>query len=446
MIKTGISAVFALLFCVVSGFAQNNNGEVVDKIVAKVDNNIILKSEVENTYNDYLARSNYRTTIDKCQILESLVIQKVLVAKAEIDSVTVADEQVQANLDRRMQYFISQVGSADKIEEYYGKTIKQFKDELQEQVKEQMVAQQMQDNITADIKVTPAEVRSFFKSIPRDSLPLFDTEVEVAQIVKLPEISKEEKNKTRDLLNNLRSRIVAGEDFGKLARQYSQDPGSAQFGGEIGFFQRGQLAPEYEATALRLKPGEIASPVESEFGFHLIQLIERRGNEFNTRHILIKPTPTDADLKVAEHYLDSLRQDILDEKITFEKAAKEYSEDKATAATGGFFSDESDNNLKISTKALDFNIFLTVDTMKVGSITKPLEFTTKDGKKAARILFYKDRIKAHQANLKQDYQKIYMATLNEKKTDAINEWFKTAKNDVFIQIDEEYDKCKILED
>lgn len=424
-------------------YAQQNL--VADKIIAKIDNNIILKSELEQAYLQYVSSAQTRVGSQvKCQILESLVINKLMVAKAEIDSVVVSDEEVTSNLNNRMNVFISRIGSEEKIEEYYGKTIEQFKAELRDQVKEQLVVQKMQSTITKDIKVTPSEVKKFFNSIPADSLPYFSTEVSLAQIVKVPSVNKAQKEAVRQRLLNIREEIMNGANFEEMARKHSEEPGAATSGGNLGFQSRGNLVPPYEAAALRLKPGEISQPVETEFGFHLIQMIERRGNLYNTRHILIRPISSSLDIEEARNYLDSLRTQIINDSISFEKAAKEYSSDQETATSGGFFLDGT-GAPRISVSDLDPSLFFTIDTMTVGTITTPLTFRMEDGKEAVRILYYKSRIRPHEANLKDDYQKIAIAAENEKKNKILNEWFDRAKEDVFIQIDPDYNNCRIME-
>lgn len=434
-----VIAVFAL------DASAQNDPIIIDKIIAKIDNNIILKSELEQAYLQYISSGEVRGGSNtKCQILESLVINKLMVAKAEIDSVVVTDEEVSSNLTNRMNVFISRIGSEEKIEEYYGKTIEQFKAELRDQVKEQLIVQRMQSTITADISVTPAEVKKFFSTIPSDSLPYFSTEVSLAQIVKLPSVSKTQKQEVTNKLLDLREQILNGADFEELARKHSEEPAAASTGGNLGFQSRGDLVPAYEAAALKLKPGEMSQPVETEFGFHLIQMIERRGNLYHTRHILMKPSSSELDIEEAKNYLDSLRTLIINDSISFEKAAKEYSDDKETAASGGFFLDATGSS-RISVEDLEPTVFFTVDTMQEGSITKPIAYRTNDGKEAVRILYYESKIRPHQASLREDYQKIARAAENEKKNLILNGWFDKAKGDVFIQIDPEYTDCKIME-
>ena len=556
IIKRIFLITFLLAFSIPPSFAQDK-GAVVDEIIAKVDNYVILKSELEKAYRDFAQRNQFAGETAKCRILESLIINKLMLAKAEIDSVVVSDEEVMNTLDRKMQYFINQIGSEDQIEEFYGKTIEEFKEELREQEKEQLLVQKMQSEITDNISVTPAEVARFFNNIPQDSLPYFSTEFSIAQIVKKPTIGQTQKVEARQKLLEIRDQIVngpeiteaynnvsvdlnrdgnltinapsgtykgnwslsdnfytldldivtdnddierlngewlvfnddntgirlvnsnldntasfrlapekaepivrinpetmsnewkitnarrSGESFSEMAREFSDDPGSAANGGSLGFQSRGQLVPAYEATALNLKPGEISKPVESQFGYHLIQLIERRGNEYNSRHILIKVNSSELDIEAAEEYLDSLRTQIVNDSISFEKAAKEYSDDKQTASNGGFILDENGNN-RVSADNLEGSLYFTLDTMQVGEISHPIRFTMADGTEAVRIIYFKSKVPPHQASLKMDYQKIQQAALNEKKTRILNEWFEEAQKEVFVDIDDNYMHCEIL--
>lgn len=418
-------------------------GVKIDEIIAKVDNYIVLKSDLERAYLNYLSSGNPATPDARCRILAQLISGKLMVAKAEIDSVIVTDLEVDNNLDRRMQLILSQYGgSEEQLEEYYGKSVEEIQNDIRDDIKEQLVVQRMQETIIADVKVTPAEVKKFYAKIPRDSLPFFSTEVEVGQIVKIPEVSSEQKTALKLKLSEIRNRALSGESFEALAKEYSQGP-SAKFGGNLGFAQRGMMAPEFEAAALKLKPGEISKPFETQFGIHIVQLLERRGNDYNSRHILLIPEPSDADKERASQYLDSLRVQIEGDSISFEKAAKEYSDDQVTSGSGGFLIDNMGGS-RISVEELDPVIFFTIDSMQVGEISKPVTFRTDDGKEALRILFYKSKLKPHEANLKDDWQKIQAATLNEKKSRILNKWFDKARNDVFISIDKEYDYCGIM--
>jgi peptidyl-prolyl cis-trans isomerase SurA len=435
---------FAISLLILGLFPARSQDVSIDKIVAKVDNYIILKSDLEKAYLEFLSQGQISQGAARCDILENLVINKMLVAKAEIDSVIVDDAEVQQTLSRRMDYIISQVGSESELEEFYGKSMEQIQAELFDQIKEQMIVQRMQQEITSDIKVTPEDVRQFFDNIPRDSLPFFSTEVMVGQLVKVPEAGKKEQENVIKQLHSLRGRILKGESFGSLARQFSEDPGSAANGGELPFFKRGELAPEYEATALSLEKGQVSMPVKTDFGYHIIELLEKRGNTFKSRHILIKPTPSQADVRRTIQYLDSMRTAILNDSIEFQQAAKDYSDDQATSPNGGYFSTEDGAN-RVPVESLDPNVFFLIDTMQVGNISKPQSFTQQDGTTAFRILYYKERVAPHQANLRDDYQKISKAALNQKRSNILNNWFEEARGDVFIEVDPEFDYCNITE-
>ncbi len=425
-------------------FAQESGdkGVIVDEIIAKVDDRIILKSDLEKAYLEHLSSGEYQSNNAKCEILQNLIVNKMLVVQSNLDSVFVEDDEVNANLDRRMQILVSQFNGNEEIEKAYGKSITQIRSEVFDNVKEQMTIQKMQNELTSGLKVTPAEVRKFFREIPRDSLPFFSTQVSVAQIVRDPVPGKDQEDKVKSLLLSIRSKIERGESFATFAQKHSEDPGSAARGGQLPFYNRGELAPEYEATALALSPGELSMPIKSQFGFHLIELQEKRGNTFKTRHILIKPQPDDDDFQKAYSFVDSLRTLILVDSTTFQNAAKTFSSDQETSSSGGFFLDNTGSN-KVSVEALDPNIFFTLDTMKVGSISRPIRFQNPDGLYSYRMLFYQDRIAPHQANLNDDYQRIAGTALMKKKNFEISSWFELARENVYIQIDPEYNYCDL---
>ncbi len=442
LIETG-AALTLLATALAPATAQQRT--VLDGIIVKVDNRIVLKSDLDQMAAQATANGTAVTGKVRCKMLQSIVLQKLLLARADADSVVVDPKQVQGELDRRMAYFASQLGSEKKLEEYYNKTIKQLKDELRSSVQDQLVGQKMQDQITGKVEVTPREVRRFFAEMPQDSLPYYSTEVEVGQIVKLAAPGKGQKQAASNKLRDLRSRIVAGEDFATLAKQYSEDPGSAAAGGELGFFKKKELTPEYEAAALRLQPGGMSDIVESPFGFHLIQLIERRGDTYNSRHILIKPAAAENDLSETARVLNGLRRQILKDSLTFAKAAKDHSDDRETKSSGGLMTDPRTTSSFIALDKIDPGVFFTIDTMQLGHITPPMPYRTEDGKDALRIIWLKSKRAPHQANLKDDYQKIAAATISQKKALALDEWFEKNKGSVFIDIDPEYRDCKLLE-
>jgi peptidyl-prolyl cis-trans isomerase SurA len=420
-------------------------GTVIDKIIVKVDNYVVLKSDLENAYLNYLSNGNAATEEARCGILNSLVINKLMVAKAEIDSVIVTDQEVDQNTQQRMQAIIQNSGnSPEELEKIYGKSMDDIQAELREQIREQLLAREMQTVITKDISITPAEVRKFFAKIPPDSLPFYSSDVEVAQIVKVAKVSASQKEETRKKLNELRARIIAGENFGELAAKYSEDPSAKYNMGEMGYVSRGAMVPTYEAMAFKLKKGDISEPFESPFGFHIMQLIDRRGNEYDSRHILIAASPSKADIARTTEFLDSLRQEIQKGTIKFDAAAKEYSDDLMTKGHGGFFTDQ-EGGTKISVRDLDPVVYFTVDSMKVGEIWKPIAYRTEDGKEAARIIYFKTKLPPHAANLKDDWNRIQAAALAEKKDKALDKWFVKARRDVFINVDQGYKSCGIME-
>ncbi|CAG4993067.1 Chaperone SurA [Dyadobacter sp. CECT 9275] len=443
------SIAFNLLAVLVLGLSLYSNGQgqkgvSLDKIIARVDNHYILNSELEEMYNSYVSQG--QRAPEKCQLLESLIINKMLLAKAEIDSVLVEDKDVDAELDAKMGYMIQRFGSEKNIVEAYGKSVDNLKAELRQQVKDQKIVEKMQHTISESEKITPKEVARFFNGIPKDSLPYIPSEVEIGHIVRLGTVTREQKEKLRQQLQDLKARAEKGEDFMMLAQIYSEDLGSAKNGGDLGFAKRGAMVPEFEGAALALKPGEMSGIVESQFGFHLIKLIETRGAEYHARHILLRPDYNKGtDMTSALRTLDSLRALIQSDTLSFAKAALDNSEDKETAETGGLIQDRSTGVGRLTLDAsMDPALYFAIDTMKVGQISKPISYRTEDGRSAMRILWYKSKSEPHTANLKDDYEKLAQIVLSNKRNNALEEWFKKAQGDVFISIEPEYKNCKVL--
>jgi peptidyl-prolyl cis-trans isomerase SurA len=433
------------LFMPAQAQEKEKTGFVVDKIIAKVDNYIVIKSELESAYQAYLTEGNQQSEEAKCQLFNRLIMNKLMVAKAEIDSVLVTDQEVDQNTGQRMNAILQNSGnSPEELERRYGKSLEQIRVELRDQIREQLLAREMTGRITKDVKVTPSEVKKFFTKIPADSLPFYSSDVEIGQIVKNVKISNAQKEDAKRRLSDLRDRVLAGEDFNTLAQKYSEDPSVKSNGGEMGFVGRGQMVPQFEAMGFKLRKGEISQPFESPFGIHIMQLIDRRGNEYNSRHILLQGIPSEDDIKRAGRFLDSLRAKIVSDSIKFEYAAKENSDDAATKGHGGYFTDQ-DGGIHVSLREIDPVVYLAIDTMKVGNISKPLTYRTEDGKEAIRILYFKAKIAPHQANLKDDWNRIQSAALAEKKDKMIGKWFTKSRQDVFINIDPSYNYCKILE-
>ncbi len=443
--KKVISSALVILvgwFLTAPTFGQGQ-GVSLNKIIAKVDNYYVLRTDLEEAYQSYVGQN--QTPPQKCQLLESLVINKMMLAKAEIDSVVVEEKIVDSELDSRMQYMVQQFGSDKNIVEAYGKSLEMLKSELRTQVKEQKIVQKMQSKITTDVKVTPRDVRKFYDGIPKDSLPYMPAEVEVGQVVRFAKPTKEQKEALRQRLIDLRQRVEKGEDFAKLAKENSEDVGSAEKGGDLGFAKRGMMVAPFEGAALKLKPNQMSDVIESDFGLHLIQLLETRGAEYHARHILLRPDYNRLDLKGPTHYLDSLRNQIQIDSLKFEKAAHEYSDDKATADAGGLLRDAQSGTSRLAMDgSMEYAMFQMLDTMKVGDISAPLPYRTEDGKSAVRLLYFKSKVAPHSADFTKDFEKLQTIVLQNKKNRAIDDWFKKSIADVYITVDPEFHSCRIF--
>ncbi|OZI08018.1 peptidylprolyl isomerase [Siphonobacter sp. BAB-5385] len=426
-----------IVFLPVLGFAQASKGKVIDGVISKVDNHYILRSDLDQMYHQYQAE-NPKNAPTRCQCLNSLIINKVMLAKAEIDSVTVEDRQVDGELEGRMDQMIQMYGSERNIVEQFGKSLDQLKAELRSDVKNNLLVQEMQRKITSDVKITPSEVRKFFNSIPKDSLPYFPSEVQVGHIIRLAKVTKEEREKLRERLMDYKKRALAGEDFAKLATTYSEDVGSAQNGGLYANVKRGTMVPEFEGAVYRMKPGELSEPIESEYGIHLIKLEDIKGEVYTARHILLRPDYNRLDIDEPTHFLDSIRTQLVDSKLDFEKAAKEYSEDKATSDVGGWIQDPETRAPRLALDAsMDPSLYFTLDSMQVGTYSTVTPYRTNDGKTGVRIIYYKTKYPPHYANLEEDYQKLQKIALSRKRNNAVEKWFKKTKGEVFIQVRDE---------
>jgi peptidyl-prolyl cis-trans isomerase SurA len=425
---------------------KEDKGFVLDKIIVKVDNYVVLKSELEAAYQNYLTEGNPGSDEAKCGMLNRLLMNKLMVAKAEIDSVIVTDLEVDQNTTQRMNMIAQNYGnSPEELEKQFGKSLEQIKIELRDQVREQLLSNEMTQRITKKIDITPSEVKRFYNKIPKDSLFYYSADAIIGQIVRVAKVNPKQKEEVKAKLEEIRERLIKGENFNELAKKYSEDPTAQANGGELGYFGRGGLQPEFEATAFKLRKGEISHPFETLYGFHIMQLIDRRGNEYNSRHILIAATPSQSDLERATFFLDSLRQKLIQDSIKFEVAAKLYTDDAATKGSNGYFTDHEGGMKVAIDKTLDPAVYFVIDTMKVGHYSPPLRYRTAEQKEAVRIIYFKQKLPPHAANLKDDWHRIQSAALAEKKDKAINKWFLKARHDVFINIDPAYNGCKILE-
>lgn len=441
MTKTLGGLLVALILLGGQAFAQSQNKMVIDQVVGVVGKNPILKSDIEKEYLQMRVQGNLRGGAKvHCEILEDLLIQRLMLHQASLDSVVVTDERVESAMDQRLRYYISQFGSEKKLEEFYDKSLLEIKDEMREMVREQMMVEEVQRGITSDIQVTPSEVKSFFTRIPKDSIPLINTDYEIGQIVKQPPVSQKEMDITRNRLKDLRQRILQGESFNTLAILYSEDQGSAKKGGELGFYGRGELYPEFEAAAFNLKKDELSEIIKTQAGYHIIQMIDRRGEQVNVKHILLIPKVNPEDLDVARQELDSIRNLIIAKKYTFEEAARQFSDDP-NKINGGLLINRMTQNTHFEADQLDPQVFFTIDKMQVGDVSLPVKMVNEEGKEAFRLLMLRKRTHPHRANLTDDYDKIQQWATNEKQYKMINDWVDRKIKSSFVKVSPEYQSC-----
>jgi peptidyl-prolyl cis-trans isomerase SurA len=447
MRKFGLVILSIVLFTTVAS-AQK---KTLDKIAAVVGANIILQSDIELQYSLYLSNGNAPNPAVKCQILQRLVSQKLLTQQAIIDSIDVKEDEVDNEVDRRMRRMTQQAGSQDKLEQFLGRSLLQYKEEVRPDIKEGMIAERMSAKITEKLNTTPQDVRKYFESIPKDSLPTFNKEIEVGVISFEPKLTKDEKEFARQKAQELLDRVKSGEDFGTLATAYSQDPGSASQGGDYGFIDRNTFVKEFTGWAFKLKAGELSPVFETEFGFHFLQVIERRGENAHVRHILIMPKITDESLTRAQLKADTVYNLLRKNKNLdyFSSAASAYSDDKETKFNGGMMLNPDNVETRttyIPTDKLDPQVAVVTDTMKVGGISKPILYTDQTGKRSYRMYYLKSIIDAHKANLQQDLPKIKVAATNDKTSRTVSKWFEKKRKENFIKIDAAYQSCPLIKD
>ena len=438
MIKR-ISLFVVACFSIIVVYSQSN---VIDQIVAKVGNEIILKSDIENQYYQVLAQGYVEEEDLRCEVLEELLFQKLLYLQAKADSIQVTDREVESELDRRLSIFITQYGSEEKLEEYFGKSISEIKSDFRELIREQMMTQKVQQKLTSDIKVSPSDVRMFYESLPKDELPVIQGYYEFSEIVIVPKITKEEKEKTIEKLNNIRERIIQGESFATMAILYSEDPGSASKGGELGFVSRTDLVPEFSAVAFNLtSTNDVSRVVETEYGFHIIQLIERKGNLMNFRHILITPKPDDKSIMEAEKKAEEIYALIKSDSLNFAEAVIKYSEGDSKQNFGKV-TNPYYGNTRMTTEVIDPFTLKIISKMKPGDISEPFLASTGRGSKVMRIIRLDNKVDTHTANLIDDYQEIQQMALQAEGMKIIKKWIENIISKTYIDIDKSYSNCK----
>ena len=420
-----------LMFVGFSSYGQNK----VDGIEAIVGDKIILFSDIENQLLQFLAQN---PAADKdqlrCQIIDEMMFQKLLSNQAEVDSIEVTNEEVEEVVNQRVDFFMSKLGGSVRgVERYFDKPIEDLKDDLYNLMKDQMLAQRMESKITSSIKTTPFDVRKFFNEIPKDSLPTLPAEIELSQIVIYPKISSIEKARLTNKLLEYKKRVQNGEDFSFLASLYSQDEGSVNDGGDLGYVGKGKLVPEFEAAAFRLQKGQISDPVKTKYGFHLIQMIDRKGEQFRIRHLLLKPSYRLEDFTKVKSQLDSISMLIRSDSLSFAEAALKFSQDDSKN-NGGIILNPQTGGSSFLIEELDSELSLSVNGLSEGEISIPFNFTNFDQRVGCRIIFVNSLSEPHIANLSDDYDRLQNFTLQQMKSDALANWRNETIANTFIKL------------
>lgn len=434
------SLLFAFFICF-SITALKADTILVDKVVAVVGDKVILLSDIELQYEQLKLEQDLPLSA-KCELLDGILTSKLFLEAAIQDSIAVSEDEVESELDRRISYFISMLGGQEQLEQYYGKSTLEIKNEFREDIKSQLLSQRMQGKIYANVKVGPADVKKFFNSIPSDSLPYFNAEVEVGQIVASPKASELSKElalkKANDVLKLLET---DPDDFCYLASRYSNDPSNADKCGDLGIVGRGEFVTEFEAAAFALNEGEHSDVVETKFGYHIIQLVSKKGNRIEVRHILITPALLNSDNDIIKEKLSLVRDSLINNKLTFPDAVRKHSEDDETKHQGGMLVNPVTGNTYFEVGQLDKNTYFALEGLKPGEYSEPLLMQTPNGQPAFRIIYLKSETQPHVANLTEDYYKIQAAALKQKQDLALDKWLVDRIRDTYIWVDPEYKGC-----
>lgn len=426
--------------------AKANN--VVDEVIWVVGDEPILKSEVEIMKLQGEAEGMKWDGDPECVLPEQIAVQKLFLHQAALDSVEVTESEIAQGVDQQINYWISlpQIGSKEKLEEFQHKSIAQLRQDLHDDYKNRQLVQKMQAKLVGDVKVSPAEVREYFRKLPVDSIPMIPTTVEVEILTQTPKVETEEVNRIKNQLRDYTDRVTKGEtSFATLARLYSEDPGSSRQGGELGYMGRGMLDPAFAAVAFNLTdPKKVSKIVESEFGYHIIQLIDRRGDKINCRHILLKPRVSMASIDAAKERLDSIGRDLRKEKFTFEDATAYLSDDKDTKNNHGLMVNSSgdERTSRFKMKDLPTEVARVVDTMKVGEISAPFQMINNRGKVVCAIVKLKSRTDEHRATITEDFQTMRDIVTAHRRQEIIHDWVVSKIKNTYVRMSPRYKDCK----
>jgi len=433
---------FLLLLLPLGGLMAQS--KIIDQVIARVGGEYVLLSGLEEQVAQAASQSNEPLPPEaRCQIMDQLLISKLLLNQSKLDSIEVTDGEVESQLNARIDRILGYMGGdINQFEDYYGQSITAVKEQFREDLREQIAIDRIRGSVTRAVKVTPAEVKSFFAEIPKDSLPYFNAEVEVGEIVVQPEANDETRERTIARLKDIRERIVDGSTtFEEAAAKYSAD-GSGKQGGDLGWTKRGKFVPEFEAAAYNLDPGEMSDVVKSQFGYHLIKLQQRRGNSIKVSHILLTPEITDADKEKSRIFLDSVANLVRVDSISFSFAVKRFGTDQVQSYNNdGRMTNPASGNTFFEIGDLDPDVYFTVDDMQPGEISEVLEFKGPRGEEQLRVVQLQSRSSPHKASLARDYAKIQEATKNAKQQQYLSDWIEKTISSTFIMVDERYQQC-----
>ena len=446
MNKLSVKKVSLLLLFMLVGLTVKAQDNVIDEVVWVVGDEAILKSDVENERLNAQYEGRRFDGDPYCVIPEELAVQKLFLHQAEIDSIEVSEQEVIQKVEQQTAWLIEQIGSKEKMEEYYNKTSTQIREMLRENIRNGLIVQQMQRELVGDIKLTPAEVRNYFKNLPPDSIPSIPTQVEVQIITREPKIKEEEIERVKKTLREFTDRIYKGESFSMLARFYSEDPGSARRGGEYGFTSRGELTPEFANVIFNMTdPKKISKVFETEYGYHIAQLIEKRGDRVSYRHILMKPKVDEAEIEEALNKLDTLANDIRKGKVTFDEAATWVSQDKDTKNNHGLLANPQTGTSRFEMQHLagmvSQEVAKVVEGMQIGEISKPFTMINSKGKEVCAIVKLKNRIDAHKATITEDYQRLKSMVTAKRSEEKIQEWIVEKQKTTYVRINPNWRNC-----
>jgi peptidyl-prolyl cis-trans isomerase SurA len=427
--------------CLFVGHIAQAQPQIIDEIVAVVGDEIILYSDVQLQKNQIKAQG-YSGTITDCQVLEEILFEKIMLNQAKVDSIEVSDDMVNGELQKRIAVFVRQIGSEKALEEYYGKSMEEIREEFFEALKDQLLVQRMEGEISSELNITPSDVQAFYHSIDPDSLPFISASVEMAMIAKFPKPTVEETELVRSRLRDFKQQAETGKnDFETLAVLYSDDPGSAAKGGALGMKPRGTWVPEFDAVAFGLEEGQISAPFKTDYGFHIMKMNERRGEMYDANHILIVPKIESRQLIEAKVELDSVRVLVVRDSISFAFAANKYSDDERTKNSNGAMVNPATGSTIYQMDELDPSLFLTIDTLEIGEVSQPIFFQSDNREKGYRLIMLTERTEPHRANLTDDYQTLQAMATEKFRVERMDSWIRDRIKETFIKINKDYADC-----